>query len=108
MWDRHWCSGSQMRVGLLAPKIASVVEQARAKGILIIHAPSDVIPFYKDHPARKMVVTLTSVQPPQNLDLTDPRLPIDHSGGGCETGEHASQPWPWSRQHPAISGGRGR
>ncbi len=30
MWDHHWCSGSEKRVGILAPKIAAVVKQAHA------------------------------------------------------------------------------
>lgn len=103
LWDHHWCSGSEMRVGILAPKIAAEVERARAKGILIIHAPSDTMAFYQDHPARKRVLALAPVEPPANLALSDPLLPIDSSGGGCETGEKASQPWPWTREHPAVS-----
>jgi nicotinamidase-related amidase len=103
LWDHHWCSGSEKRVGLLAPKIAELVKQARAKGILIIHAPSDTMQFYEEHPARKTVLAVTPMKPPQDLALTDQKLPIDDSGGGCDTGEHASQPWPWHREHAAVS-----
>ena len=102
LWDHHWCSGSEKRVGILAPKIAAVVEQARARGILIIHAPSDTMKFYENNPARKMALAIPLAPLPPNLDIQDPRLPIDDSGGGCETGEHASQPWPWNREHPAV------
>ena len=37
----------------MAPRMNEVVKAARAEGVMIIHAPSDVIDFYTDHPARK-------------------------------------------------------
>jgi nicotinamidase-related amidase len=103
LWDHHWCSGAEKRVGILAPKIAAVVEQARARGILIIHAPSDTMKFYDNYPERKMVLAIAPVTLPANLDIQDPKLPIDDREGGCDTGEHASQPWPWSREHAAVT-----
>jgi nicotinamidase-related amidase len=33
VWDNHWCRGATQRVGLLAPKIAKLVETARPRGI---------------------------------------------------------------------------
>ena len=33
VWDDHWCRGATQRVGLLAPKIAKLVEAARPRGI---------------------------------------------------------------------------
>src|SRR5690242_6766896 len=48
MWDKHWCSGATARVDVLAHKMAPVVELARERGILIIHAPSDTMDYYKN------------------------------------------------------------
>ena len=53
MWDQHWCRGATRRVGELAPAMNRAVAAARAKGVLIIHAPSSCMDAYKDHPARK-------------------------------------------------------
>jgi nicotinamidase-related amidase len=102
MWDHHWCSGSEKRVGILAPKIAAVIKQARARGLLIIHAPSETMSFYKDYPQRQRMLEVPKVEPPAPLELADPPLPIDDSGGGCETGERGRKPYPWTRQHAAI------
>ena len=49
MWDNHWCSGAAQRVNTLVKVMAPVIEQARAGGLQIIHAPSDVMAFYKNY-----------------------------------------------------------
>ncbi len=53
MWNQHWCQGATRRVGELAPAMNRTIAAARAKGVLIIHAPSSCMDAYKDHPARK-------------------------------------------------------
>src|SRR5262245_3497649 len=53
MWDQHWCRGATRRVGVLAPAVNRAVAAARARGVLIIHAPSSCMAAYKDHPARE-------------------------------------------------------
>jgi hypothetical protein len=45
MWDRHWCDTASQRVDALAKRISPVVDLAREKGVLIIHAPSDTMDF---------------------------------------------------------------
>ncbi len=79
----------------------AVVAAARDKGAHIIHAPSETLDFYRDSPARQRVLDLPQVKPPRNRRVLDPRLPIDDSDGGSDTGE---KPWhkAWTRQHPAI------
>src|SRR5277367_5924256 len=79
MWDKHWCSGATSRVGLLAQRMDPVLRKAREAGILIIHAPSDTMDFYKDFPQRKAMLRAPEAQPPAALDLKDPPLPIDDS-----------------------------
>ena len=52
MWDKHWCDSATERVAELAPAINDFVKIARTRGVFIIHAPSETMDFYKDHPAR--------------------------------------------------------
>ncbi|HTL67263.1 MAG TPA: isochorismatase family protein, partial [Lacunisphaera sp.] len=101
MWDRHWSRGATERVGKMAPVMNDLIKQARTRGMHIVHAPSDTMPFYVDAPARKRVLAAPVVAPPPPVDRPDPLLPIDDSDGGSDTGE---KPWfkAWSRQHPAI------
>ena len=53
MWNQHWCRGASRRVAELAPAINRAVRAARAKGVLVIHAPSSCMDPYKDHPSQK-------------------------------------------------------
>jgi nicotinamidase-related amidase len=100
MWDNHWCKGAAQRVNVLAQKMAPLIEEARERGIQIIHSPSDVMGFYADTPWRQRILKIPRVQPPANLDLNDPPLPIDDSDGGCDTDDLFYKAW--TRQHPAI------
>lgn len=101
MWDSHWSRGAVERVDVLAPRINMVAKAARAQGVQIIHAPSDVVDFYQGHPARSWVTDLPHVNPPQPVERPNPPLPIDDSDGGSDTGETESYK-AWSRQHAAI------
>jgi len=102
MWDKHWCAGANQRVGELAHKMEPVLEAGRAAGILIIHAPSDTMDFYKDYPQRRVMLVIPPVTPPAGLGLTSPALPIDDSDRGCDTPgdkEHIA----WTRENPLLS-----
>jgi nicotinamidase-related amidase len=101
VWDSHPCRGALERVNLMVRRMAPFVEEVRAQGIQVIHAPSETMTFYKDTPQRRRMVEAPPITPVKNLtDLTDPPLPIDDSDGGCDTeGERLPR---WSRQHPAI------
>ncbi|HEV3145127.1 MAG TPA: isochorismatase family protein [Gemmataceae bacterium] len=109
MWDKHWCNGATQRVGELAPRMNEVVAKARAKGVFIIHAPSECMDFYKDTPQRKLA---QSAPPAKNLPpdigtwcrkiADEPKLPIDDSTGGCDDAEPSKSFKAWKRQHEAI------
>jgi putative heme-binding domain-containing protein len=101
MWDKHWSKGATIRVGEIAPRMNEVLKAARARGVTIVHAPSDTMAFYADNPARKRVLAAPAVKLPAEILRKTPQLPIDDSDGGSDTGE---KPWfkAWSRQHPAI------
>ncbi len=102
MWDNHWCAGATRRVNELARRMEPVLEVCRAAGILIVHAPSETMDFYKDYPQRRVMQHLTPVTPPAGRMLTSPALPIDDSDGGCDTPgntEHQA----WTRENPLLS-----
>ena len=100
LWDKHWCRGASERVDGLAPKANPLLERVRRRGMLIIHAPSDTMEFYKDAPQRLAILRFPKSPPPPPLALTDPPLPIDDSDGGCDTPDKFYKAW--TRQHPAI------
>ena len=104
MWDRHWCEGAAKRVEALARKASPVIDLARAKGVLIIHAPSETMPYYRDDPARLSLLAIPKSEPPEALALSDPPLPIDDSDGGCDTPNNPLQPNTrvWTRESQAI------
>jgi nicotinamidase-related amidase len=56
MWDLHHCLNATRRGAEMAPTMDRVLKAARDRGATIIHAPSDCIASYKDHPARKRAV----------------------------------------------------
>jgi nicotinamidase-related amidase len=101
MWDKHWCSGANVRVAALVKKLAPVLETARRKGIVIVHAPSETISFYANTPQRHRMLSLPAFAPPKELNISSPPLPIDDSDGGCDTPgetEHRA----WTREHPGL------
>jgi nicotinamidase-related amidase len=105
LWDRHWCRGATERVNQLVPRVAKVVAKFRERGILVVHAPSDTMSFYKASPERLAILKLPKAQPPVPKQLSDPPLPVDDSDGGCDTDDPQGRAW--SRQHPGIPVQRG-
>ena len=53
MWDSHHCYNAVKHVEEIARRMNQVLGKARSQGALIIHAPSDCMASYKDHPGRK-------------------------------------------------------
>ena len=100
MWDKHWCTEATERVGAMVPRMNKIIKAARAKGVQIIHAPSDTLGFYADWPQRRRMILAGAAPLPEPLDLPRHALPIDDSDGGCETGEKSYDAW--TRQHPEI------
>jgi type 1 glutamine amidotransferase/nicotinamidase-related amidase len=111
MWNQHWCQGATRRVALLARVINRTIASARAKGVLIIHAPSSCMDAYKDHPARKRAQAAPKAAnlPPDiagwcNKIPAEEKgvYPIDQSDGGCDDGPQCPQGSPWKSQISAI------
>ena len=92
MWDRHWCKDATIRVDELAPRINGVISIARSEGVLIVHAPSDCMDYYKDYPGRKEALKYSSAIFNKVMNVIsaeglptekDAIWPIDQSDGGC-------------------------
>ena len=102
VWDDHGCLSALSRLGDLLPKMEMAVSAAREKGLLIVHAPSDTMNFYKDHPARKRVLSASKAPDPVNRPHDDPPLPVSDKDGGCDGGGDSHRVV-WSRQNKAIT-----
>ena len=112
MWDKHWCEGATSRVAELATVINKVVSKARNKGVLIIHAPSETMNYYKDHPARKRAQNAPrATKMPDGIgnwcnwigkEEEKAGYPIDHSDGGCDCQPKCPQGSPWRKQIDSI------
>ncbi len=109
MWDKHHCPDATERVAEMVPRMNQVIAAARARGMLILHCPSDTMDFYKDHPGRKLAQAAPKVETAIPLkgwcSLSggmEPPLPIDDSDGGCDGCPDCASYKAWSRQHPGI------
>ena len=108
MWDKHWCKGATARVAEMAPKLNEVLTIARSKGVLIVHAPSDCIGYYKNHPARKTVLKYYDKKYDKLIDNSNvpgekgATWPIDQSDEGCDDMIQCTQGKAWTKQIDAI------
>jgi nicotinamidase-related amidase len=94
MWDRHWCRGASQRVEALARKMNPLLERARHAGILIVHAPSETMEYYRNAPQRAAMLAIGKATLPTISKIQSPPLPIDDSDGGCDTpGDQAHRVW---------------
>ena len=112
MWDAHTCPAAARRVAAMAPRMNDLLTAARARGVLVIHAPSDTMKFYENHPGRILAQAAPAVEPRVPLERScnlDPdregRLPIDDTDGGCdcETDWKKGDPVPWTRQIATLT-----
>jgi nicotinamidase-related amidase len=53
MWDAHESLNAVRRLEEVAPRMNQVLESARSRGVLIVHAPSSCMERYQGHPARR-------------------------------------------------------
>ena len=104
-------SGATRRVGELAPAMNRTIAAARAKGVLIIHAPSSCMDAYKSHPGRKRAQDAPpAANLPKEIDQWCTKIPaeekgtypIDQSDGGCDDGPQCPDGSPWRSQVAAI------
>lgn len=124
VWDYHHCLNAVRRLEEFTPKLNAFLIEARRRGATIIHAPSDCMPGYEDHAARKRTLAVPKPEKyPVGIEHWCSKIareetatyPIDQSDGGEDDDavEHAT--WaaklkslgrnpsmPWKMQSPAI------
>ena len=99
-WDAHHCLNAVRRLEQFAPILNNVLKEARNRGATIIHAPSDCMNAYSDHPARQRAIAVPAAEytPPNvaawcSVIPAEERgvYPIDQSDGGedDDPAEHA-------------------
>jgi nicotinamidase-related amidase len=102
MWDLHHCLNAVRRGTEMAPTMDRVLKSARDRGAVIIHAPSDCVATYKDHPARKRAIETPRSKalppeigkwcykiPPEEKGV----YPIDQSDGGEDDDPAEHKDW---------------
>jgi nicotinamidase-related amidase len=116
MWDDHWCKGAARRVAEMAGPMDAVVRAARARGVLIVHAPSSVADFYRGSPARRRAKEAPRSVPPAPLstavrwgtnwvwpdEAREGLLPVDDSDMGCDCDPACAIREAWTRQIATI------
>lgn len=124
VWDRHHCLNAVRRMEEFLPRLQQLLDEARRRGAVIIHAPSDCMPAYAQHPARaRAIAAPAAANTPADIRFWCSQIPaeeqaawpIDQSDGGedDDPAEHAK--WaaqlaaegrnpalPWKTQHPGI------
>ncbi len=125
VWDLHHCRNAVRRIAEFAPRLEQVLREARRRGVTIIHAPSDCMDAYKDHPARRHALAV-----PKAADLPkdigswcsripaeeQARYPIDQSDGGEDDDPAEHRAWaeklrgmgrnpaaPWKKQTDQLT-----
>ena len=67
VWDHHWSRGAEERLEQIVPQINATANAARNLGVLVVHAPSNTMDWYKDHPARIRIQETDPVELPEEL-----------------------------------------
>ncbi len=123
-WDLHHSEQAVRRLEEFAPRLNEVVTEARRRGVTIIHAPSDCMAAYAEHPARlRAIETPQAPQLPENINTWCSRIPaeeqvvypIDQSDGGEDDDPEQKRNWsqhlkqlgrdpaqPWKQQTDLI------
>lgn len=116
MWDDHWCKSASSRVAELAKPMNDLVKHARQQGILIVHAPSSVVDFYKNTSNRKKAQraphakSKVPLSKDQRWGTTwcwpdasrEGAFPIDDSDMGCDCVDKCTIRDAWTRQIETI------
>ncbi len=93
MWAKHWCAGACRRGAEMAPRMNQLLQEARKRGMFVIHAPSGAMDLYKDHPARKRAQAAPKAAnlPKGIADWCTQieaekkgKYPVDQADGGCD------------------------
>lgn len=105
MWDKNWPRGANERAAVLGEAMNAFIQKARTAGYHIIHAPSDTMDYYKDHPCRRRILEVPHTDLPEKKEREVPKLPIDDSDGGSDTnqGDEQVHTAVWTKQMDAVA-----
>ena len=124
VWDYHHCLNAVRRLEAFAPRLNQVLQAARQRGAIVIHAPSDCMPAYTDHPARQRALQVPTANPlPADIKNWCSRIdeevgpyPVDQSDGGEDDDPQEHAAWaaklkslgrnpgmPWKKQSDLIT-----
>lgn len=125
MWDVHHSYRAAKRGREIAPRLNAVVTRLRESGATVIHAPSDCMAFYEEHPARRRAMTVPAAKEyPQAIDQWCHQIPqeeatvypLDQSDGGVDDTAEELSAWhaklrqqgleprrPWTRQTDLLT-----
>ena len=123
VWDYHHSINAVRRIEEILPRLNALLKEARKRGAIIIHAPSDCMPEYAGHPARLSATNIAKTPLPDDIAAWCSRIPseeqasypIDQSDGGEDDDPSEHQRWaeklkelgrnpamPWKAQSPGI------
>lgn len=102
MWDSHHSHRAALRTAELVPRMNRLLEAARGRGSLIVHAPSGCMAAYENHPARK--VAQSAAKPadfPADIGKWCYKIPaeegvtypLDQSDGGADDAPEDLAKW---------------
>jgi nicotinamidase-related amidase/type 1 glutamine amidotransferase len=103
MWDRHWCKTYTARVANMVPRMNRTLTAARKLGIQVVHAPSDVIGFYKDHPRRAAMLAIKACPAPKRVPVKLPSGPCGRDRCECGPKMLCRGRKAWTRQHKDLT-----
>jgi nicotinamidase-related amidase len=124
VWDYHHSINAVRRLEEMLPRMEQLLQTARKSGSLVIHSPSDCMPYYLEHPARVRAERIEKTELPAGIDSWNCQTiaelagvyPLDQSDGGDDDEPSEHLQWskklealgrnpslPWQAQNPAIS-----
>ena len=125
VWDRHHCLNAVRRMEEFLPRLNQLLTRCREQGAVVIHAPSDCMPAYEEHPARRRALQTPIVANAREelrfwcsaIPAEEHALwPIDQSDGGEDDDPQEHAAWaeklrqegrnpglPWQAQHPEVT-----
>jgi nicotinamidase-related amidase len=103
MWDRHWCETYTQRVANMVPRMKQTLAAARKLGVIVVHAPSDVLNVYGDAPQRRAMQDFPLAEPPKFTHFDPPKPPGPTDRCECSPDQPCKRKHKaWSRQHPDL------
>ena len=125
VWDQHHSKNAVDRVAEFAPRLNQLLKAARQQGVVTIHAPSDCMAAYNEHPGRlRAQMTPKAAFVPHGCQHWCSRIPaeergvypIDQSDGGADDDPATAEAWakelaamgrnpglPWQKQSDLIT-----